>query len=272
MKNYNMNYSAHISGPLSSSTRPKKALFRNSVLRMTRSILLGEIQNLSPATDKEEPPHEDILSETASSIVLPETMGTSAYLRQKYAAREFSGLCADDVVLVTGGCGGLGSELCRQFKEKGVARVLSLDVAEPTDTLRVPGVEYFVCDVSDMSQVQKVAREISGCDENGSLTEGTSARAPDSSHVTVLVNNAGIMRGKPLLELTEEDFAKTIRVNLVACFNTLQTFVPGMLAGKRGYIVTVASVLGHLSPANLSKWIKQDFGLSIEKFVLFFFG
>jgi len=46
----------------------------------------------------------------------------------------------------------------------------------------------------------------------------------------------------------------TFRVNTLAHFNTLRTFVPYMLKEGRGTIVTVSSVLGHLGAANLSAY------------------
>lgn len=61
----------------------------------------------------------------------------------------------------------------------------------------------------------------------------------------VLVNNAG--RGNPtgILEITEEAFDRTIAVNLKSCFNYIQAFVPTMLEGGGGRIVSMSSLNAH---------------------------
>lgn len=47
---------------------------------------------------------------------------------------------------------------------------------------------------------------------------------------------------------------RTMRTNLLSHFNTIQTFLPGMLEEGRGTVVTVSSVLGHLGAAQLADY------------------
>jgi len=47
---------------------------------------------------------------------------------------------------------------------------------------------------------------------------------------------------------------RTFRVNTLSHFITLRTFLPHMLRERRGTIVTISSVLGHLGAANLSAY------------------
>ena len=63
-------------------------------------------------------------------------------------------------------------------------------------------------------------------------------------HVTILVNNAGIVTGKTLMECPDELMRKTFDVNVVAHFWTLKAFLPHMMANNHGHIVTVASIAG----------------------------
>ncbi|KAL0256212.1 hypothetical protein SLS55_008604 [Diplodia seriata] len=79
---------------------------------------------------------------------------------------------------------------------------------------------------------------------------------------TVLINNAGVVNGKPLLDLSPAEVERNFRVNLLAHFNTLQTFLPGMLnAPDGGTIVTVSSVLGKVGAACLSDYTAAKAGL-----------
>lgn len=71
---------------------------------------------------------------------------------------------------------------------------------------------------------------------------------------TILINNAGIVHTKSILASTAAEVEQTFRVNTISHFTTLRTFLPHMIAEKRGTIVTVSSVLGHLGAANLSAY------------------
>lgn len=139
---------------------------------------------------------------------------------------------------------GLGYEIAKQFLEKGT-RTVVLDINFPRSAYQLPGVSYYVCDVSDCQQVIDIQQQIS----------------KEIGIVTVLINNAGISYGKSLLELNYEEIEKTIKVNLLSSFYTIKVFLPEMLKVKRGYIITIASVLGYMSPARLSDYGASKSGL-----------
>lgn len=139
-----------------------------------------------------------------------------------------------DVVVITGGSNGLGKELVRVFSTNGLT-VINLDVSPCSDPYE--NVFFVKCDVSDKTQIQQAYNEIQR----------------KFGFVSVLINNAGVMTGKPLTELSNEEIEKVIAVNLLSNFYLDKAFLPAMLDNKRGYIVTIASVLGYMSPAYLSK-------------------
>ena len=62
--------------------------------------------------------------------------------------------------------------------------------------------------------------------------------------VDILINNAGIVSGKTLLECSDEAIERTFQVNALALFWTVRAFLPGMMKAGRGHIVTVASAAG----------------------------
>jgi 3-oxoacyl-[acyl-carrier protein] reductase len=59
--------------------------------------------------------------------------------------------------------------------------------------------------------------------------------------IDILVNNAGIAITRGVDDLTEEDFDRTILVNLKSTFLCLQAVLPGMRARKWGRIVNISS-------------------------------
>ena len=142
-----------------------------------------------------------------------------------------------DIVLITGGCSGLGKELVSVFRKKNAKIVVfDIDISNPSNKFNDDKVFYYKCDVSDRKQVLKNAAQVK----------------KDVGDITSLINNAGITTGKSIIDLSYQEIEKTIQINLLSNFYTIKAFLPDMLKNKRGYIVTIASVLGYMSPARLS--------------------
>lgn len=79
---------------------------------------------------------------------------------------------------------------------------------------------------------------------------------------TILINNAAIVNGKPLLELSIEEIDSNFRVNLLSHFYTLKTFLPGMIRAGRGTIVTMSSALGLIGAAHLTDYSASKAGVT----------
>lgn len=138
-----------------------------------------------------------------------------------------------EIVVVTGGAGGIGGEIVKLFEEKGVT-VVVLDVI-PMTFETGPKVHYFKCDITSSSRIAEVGKEIR-------QTVG----AP-----TVLINNAGVARGKTILDSTEKDVRFTFDVNTIAHYLLAKEFVPSMVERNHGTVVTVASLAAYLAAPNM---------------------
>ncbi len=88
------------------------------------------------------------------------------------------------------------------------------------------GIAYRQMDVCDRDQVSSTLATV--VDEHGSLD--------------LLVNNAGITRHRPLVDLTWEDWSAVVDVNLHGVFNCLQAAGRVMVERGVGVIVNIASV------------------------------
>lgn len=138
-------------------------------------------------------------------------------------------------VLITGGAGGIGRLMALKMAALG-AGVAIWDIDEQrlpvvVGELKAAGArdaQGLVCDVSDRDAVYRAAAET------------TAALGP----VEILVNNAGVVSGKPLLEITDEQIERTFRVNALALFWTAKAFLPAMIARGSGHIVTISSAGG----------------------------
>ena len=132
------------------------------------------------------------------------------------------------VVIVTGAAKGIGLAVAHAFSAQG-DRVLGLDVDEAAlDAVELDRFEGIVADVGDVASVDRVFGAIA--DLHG--------------RIDVLVNNAGVTRRADLMDLTEEDWDRIVRVNQKGAFFCLQRAARQMLEQGSGRIVNMASVAG----------------------------
>jgi all-trans-retinol dehydrogenase (NAD+) len=62
--------------------------------------------------------------------------------------------------------------------------------------------------------------------------------------VSVLINNAGIVAGKPFLQGSDLYSLKTMEVNAISHFWTVKAFLPDMVKNNYGHLITIASTAG----------------------------
>lgn len=71
------------------------------------------------------------------------------------------------------------------------------------------------------------------------------------SSPTILINNAGVCRGKTILDSTEKDVRFTFDVNTMAHYFLAKEFLPSMVQQNHGMVVTVASTAAFLAVPNM---------------------
>lgn len=154
------------------------------------------------------------------------------------------------VAVVTGAAMGMGRCLTAMLLAEG-CRVAMLDVSQENlektsrDFAELGTTETFVCDVSDRQAVYDTARAVKE-------KMGT---------VSILVNNAGIVRAAELTELPDDIIDKMLAVNLSAMFWTCKAYLPDMIAQNEGHILNFASAGGILAIPNLSAYCASKFGV-----------
>lgn len=93
--------------------------------------------------------------------------------------------------------------------------------------------------------------------------------AEQTGQIDVLVNCAGIVSGKKLLDMEEPAVRRLYDVNTFALYWTTQAFLPGMIERDRGSVVTIASAAGLTGVArqtdySASKWAAVGFTESLR--------
>lgn len=139
------------------------------------------------------------------------------------------------VVLITGGSSGVGELLANTLAFRNVT-VVVLDIKPiVTDNSNIT---FYQCDVSKWDEVEAVAKKV----------------IEEVGHPTILVNNAGVVQGKLILDLKPQDIIQTFGVNTMAHFWTLKVFLPKMIERKSGHVVTLASVMGLVGSAQMTDY------------------
>ncbi|WQF76443.1 Putative short-chain dehydrogenase/reductase SDR, NAD(P)-binding domain superfamily [Colletotrichum destructivum] len=147
------------------------------------------------------------------------------FTRDKYDWRR-------ELVVVTGGSGGLGDGLVRKLA-KNCVKVVSLDIVPPKDPL--PSNAYFYkTDITSSTSVKEAADQI----------------RQDHGEPTVLVNNAAVMPIASILDETEEQIRRVFDVNIVASFLLIKEFIPSMIRNNHGHVVNIASMASFVTGAN----------------------
>jgi acetoacetyl-CoA reductase len=140
------------------------------------------------------------------------------------------------VALVTGGIGGLGTEICRQLARAG-RRVVALDLASREE--RVAAFHTETADFGDAIAFEPA--DVSDFDSCRQLIARIEQRHGSAD---ILVNAAGITRDTSLRKMTPQQWHELMRVNLDGVFNMCRHVVEGMAARGFGRIVNISSVNG----------------------------
>lgn len=138
----------------------------------------------------------------------------------------------NQVALITGGNGGIGSGIAVRLAEMGFYVVVNyFDQPETADAVlarieRVGGVGRAIqADVGDKKQLEKMFDEIAGL----------------ASPLYVLINNAAVQTWSSFSELKEEDWDRTIRTNLKGTFLCTQLGARQMMEHSKGVIINIGS-------------------------------
>ncbi len=143
--------------------------------------------------------------------------------------------------VVTGGAMGIGLATTKRLLKEGcIVTIWDLNqkaLSEAAEVLAPLGKVFsYVCDVTDKPRVYELAHQ---------------ARA-DMGGVDILINNAGFVIGGELLERTDEDWEKTININLTSLVYTTRAFLPGMYEQNEGHVVNLSSASSTLGVPGLA--------------------
>ncbi|MFF5899406.1 SDR family oxidoreductase [Streptomyces argenteolus] len=138
------------------------------------------------------------------------------------------------VVVVTGAARGVGELLARKLSARGAT--LALVGLEPDELKKVSDrlhseSDHWYADVTDQVAMSRIAGEVK----------------ERFGKVDIVVANAGVATGGPLVDSDPEAWRRVIEVNLIGGAVTARAFLP-VLMESRGYFLQIAS-LAAITPA-----------------------
>ncbi|GAA0364078.1 glucose 1-dehydrogenase [Actinoallomurus spadix] len=152
------------------------------------------------------------------------------------------------VALITGGARGMGRAHVRRFVAEGAAVVFG-------DVLEEEG-GRLAADLGDAARF--VPMDVTRPDDWRNAVE---AAVTAFGGLTVLVNNAGIIKHKPIEEMTLEECRRVIEVNLIGQWLGVKSVIEPMRAAGGGSIVNVSSTEGFIGAAGLAAYSASKFGV-----------
>jgi all-trans-retinol dehydrogenase (NAD+) len=153
-------------------------------------------------------------------------------------------------VFITGAGSGIGKLMAIRFARLGAkVSVTDIKLSWAEDTVKQIRTEKnqavaVECDVTSVEAVDRAA----------DIAE------KEFGPVDILINNAGVVSGKKLLDNSEKGIRITIDVNTTAHAWTVRRFLPQMIKRDEGHVVTIASIAGHFGVSGLADYCASKFG------------
>jgi short-subunit dehydrogenase len=137
------------------------------------------------------------------------------------------------VIVITGASSGIGAELARQLARRGDNVVLAARNADNLKRVTAqcgPDARFVITDVTRRADVERLRDEALGAFDV----------------MDVWVNNAGRGIGRPVLELTDEDFDQMMSINAKSALYGMQAIIPYFKTRHAGHLINISSALGRV--------------------------
>jgi len=139
----------------------------------------------------------------------------------------------DKVVVITGASRGIGAAVAIAAAAKGARVGLIARTRHDLDTVLAQ------CGGRGAAATGDVA-------DPAAMAAAITALESELGPVDVLVANAGIGAYGPFADVEAEEIERLVRVNVLGTMHAIRTVLPGMIARRRGHVVTIGSIAGRI--------------------------
>mgnify|MGYP001197541781 FL=1 len=158
------------------------------------------------------------------------------------------------IALITGATHGLGMAMAKGIGQAGAMVIINGNssqekIDKAVDVFKAEGIQAFGYrfDVTNEEEVQNAIERI----EN------------EVSPINILVNNAGIIKRTPMVNMEVADFEQVIKVDLVSPFIVSKAVVKGMIERKAGKIINICSMMSELGRNTIGAYAAAKGGLKM---------
>jgi acetoacetyl-CoA reductase len=155
------------------------------------------------------------------------------------------------VVLVTGGTGAIGTEICKKlaslghtvattYRNEEKAQGWKAELAQEGFTFHL-----YKCDVGNFEEAQKTVKAV----------------VAELGPIQILVNNAGITRDSSLRKMTVEQWKDVMSSNLDSVFNVTRPALDYMLDSGFGRVINISSINGQKGQFGQSNYAAAKAGM-----------
>lgn len=164
-----------------------------------------------------------------------------------------AGELSGKVALVTGGSRGIGKAIARALAARGAAVALTFRAQAELAVEVVRGIEVelethaaaFELDVRDGVRVKEVVQAVQ----------------ERFGPITILVNNAGLVRDNYLRFMSWDEWDEVLQTNLTGAFQCAKAVLPGMLRAKWGRIINISSDAAFMGDVRRANYAAAKAGL-----------
>lgn len=157
----------------------------------------------------------------------------------------------EKIVVVTGGCRGIGKAIAERFAAEG-AKVYALDYKIPEAG------EVFIEDATLATRIIAKQADVTSFD---SIQKVTDEILEESKRIDILVNNAGVTRDNLLMRMSEQEWDQVLDTNLKGVFVCTKVMTKPMMSQRFGRIVNIGSVVGTMGNAGQANYSSSKAGL-----------
>ena len=149
--------------------------------------------------------------------------------------------------IITGASQGMGEVTARLFVENGANVVIGDILVEKGEALAE--------ELGENARFVKL--DVTNEADWANAVETAQAMGP----LNALVNNAGILQFKSIVEQTTEEYMNVLNINLVGCYNGIRAVIEPMKEAGGGSIVNISSIDGLQAKNSLSAYASSKWGM-----------
>lgn len=149
-------------------------------------------------------------------------------------------------ILITGGNGKLGQNIVARLQKYNNVFLLTRNLKKTEKIFDdKKNIYIYNCDLGKYDDIKCSIQKIMN----------------DFKNIDIIINNAALDIDQPMIETTEQDFIKIMKVNLFAPYFICQNTIPNMMKNKFGKVINISSDLSIRTVKNATEYSMTKAGL-----------